>query len=266
MTSNISYRCSTDTTYWSVITLSVWVEFEFFFFTAPISIGHHLISLSWVWVFLGLHLYQSVIFLSVWVWAFGIAPISINHLLISLSLSFRDRTYIDRSSPCQSKLSLSFFFWTAPISIGHSFSMLVWVQLKFLFHVNLSSVWVFQDRTYIDQSFICLVNSVWVRAAPISIDHFPISLSFETAPILIGHSFFLSVWVEFFGVTPVSINHRLVILSLSFWDHTYIDRSFILSVWDFSFWDRTYIDRSLSMSVWVCVFWNRIYINRSLSY
>ena len=93
---------------------SVWVG------TSPISIGHRLVNLSldfevapisighlsinsvqfefWgrtyidlsfilsVQLELGPHLYQSVIFLSVWV--FGTAPISIDHCLISLSLGF----------------------------------------------------------------------------------------------------------------------------------------------------------------------------------
>ena len=131
MTSNISYRCSTDTTYWSVITLSVWVEFEFFFLP---HLYRSVITLS-VWVefeffwdctyinrsssyqfefeLSGLHLYQSIIFLSVWVWVFGTAPISIGHHLVNLSwvwVFFLDRTYINRS---------------------------------FIFHVSLSSVKVF---------------------------------------------------------------------------------------------------------------------------
>ena len=146
MTSNISYRCSTHTTYWSVITLSVWV----FFWTAPISIGHLLISLSlsfWDRTYIDQSSpYQSELSLSF----FGIAPISISHLLISLSLSFRDRTYIDRSSPCQSELSLSFFFGTTPISVGHllislslSFRDRTYINRSFIFHVSLSSVRVF---------------------------------------------------------------------------------------------------------------------------
>ena len=96
------------------ISLSSFWVFE----TTPISIGHLPISLSLVWIS-GPHLYQSVIILFVWVWVFGTAPISIGHHLVSLSLCFRgcthidrpssyhlislsfwDRTYIDRSSPC----------------------------------------------------------------------------------------------------------------------------------------------------------------------
>ena len=109
------------------------------------------------------------------------------------------------------------------------------------------SVWVcfFQDRTYIDRSFVVLV---WVRVAPISIDHLPISLSLSfwvgTAPISICHSscqfesgphlcrltIFLSVWVWVFKLGP----------------HLYRSVMF-LSLFVFSLsWDRTYIDRSLS--------------------
>ena len=57
--------------YRSIIVVSVWV-----FGTTPISIGHHLVSLSL---------------------RFGVAPISIGHYRVSLS---RGHTYIDRPSPC----------------------------------------------------------------------------------------------------------------------------------------------------------------------
>ena len=87
-----------------------------------------------------------------------------------------------------------------------------------------------RDRIYIDRSFIV---SVLVGAAPISIDHLPISSVSGTAPISIGH-------------------HR-VSLSRS---RTYIDQP---SSYQFSLSrDRTYIDRSLS-----CQFESRPHLYRS---
>jgi len=139
--------------YWSVIILSIWV---WVFGIKPISIGHsschyqfdflrpHLyrsiiFHVSMRLSFSGLHLYRSIIVLSIQFDFFGTASILIGHHLISLSLSFQD----------------------PPILIGHSF-----------FHFSLSFlgphlyrsvivlsvwVWVFRDRTYIDRSFILSV-------------------------------------------------------------------------------------------------------------
>ena len=84
--------------------------------TAPISIGHHPISLS---LSRG-RTYIDRPFPCHVSFRVGIAPISIGHHPISLCLS-RGRTYIDRPSPCH----VSFLVGTAPISIGHHIIVLV---------------------------------------------------------------------------------------------------------------------------------------------
>ena len=128
------------------------------------------------------------------VWV-GAVPISFGHLLISLS----------------------FRVGTIPISIGHSSC-----QFQFEF-----SSW---DRTYIDRSFVV---SVWVGAAPISISHLPISLSFRV------------------GTVPVSIGHssRQFQFEFSSRDRTYIDRSFVMSVWVWVFESRPHLYRSVIFHV-----------------
>ena len=112
----------------------------------------------------------------------------------------RDRTYIDRPSPCH----VSSVSGTAPISISHSscqfesgphlYQSAIFLSVQFesgphLYRsaISLSCQFSSRDRTYIDRSFVV---SVRIGAAPISIGHLPISLSFQvgTAPISIGHS------------------------------------------------------------------------------
>ena len=85
---------------------SVWV-----FGSAPIFIDHssYLDNSAWV---LRPHLYQSVIFLSV-----------------QFSLSFQNRTYIDRLFIMSCQLCLSFWDCTY---IDWSFVLSVWVQFEFL--------------------------------------------------------------------------------------------------------------------------------------
>ena len=95
----------------------------------------------------------------------------------------------------------------APLLIGH-------------YHVSSVSSW---DRTYIDRSFVL---SIWFQFL---------------GPHLYQSTILLSVWVRV-RVAPISIDHLSCQLefSLSFWDRTFIDRSFTLcSVWVSSV-DRTY--------------------------
>ena len=83
--------------------------------------------------------------------------------------------------------------------------------------------------TYIDRSSPCHVSSV-SKTAPISIGH--CLFESESRLHLYQSSIFLSFpcQFEFLGIAPISIDRHLICLSLS-WNHTYIDRSFILSVW-----------------------------------
>ena len=76
------------------------------------------------------------------------------------------------------------------------------------------------------------------------ISHFHVSLSFWDCTY-INRSFILSVQLEF-RTKPISIDHLPISLSLSFWDLTYIDQSFSCQFVFSLSWDRTYIDRSSS--------------------
>ena len=182
-------------------------------------------------MFLGPHLHQSIIHLVSSI--FGTTPISIGHL------------------SCQ--LNLVWVFRTTPISIGHrlislSLGFLGCTYIDRLSSYRFSLVWVFQDRTYIDPSFILLVQfsgphlyqsviilSIWVwvfGVVPISISYLPIS----------------SVQFEFFRTTPISIDHSSY--QFSFWGHTYINwLSSCQFVFSLFFWDHTYINRSFILSV-----------------
>ena len=171
----------------------------------------------WVWVFkLGSHLYRSVIVLLVWVCVFWVVLISISHLPINLC---------------------SVWVGTAPISIDHR---LVSLSLHFLGRTNInrpsSYHFVFNlswDHTYIDQSFISLVQLEF-GVAPISIGHLLVSLCsvrVETAPISICYLHVSSVWVLRLHLYQ-SVIFLSVQFSLSFRERTYIYRSFILS-WQF---------------------------------
>ena len=125
--------------------------------TAPISIGHLLVSLSlcfrdrtyidqssscqFGFLSLGPHLYRSVIFLSVWVYVFGIVLIYIDHLFVSSVWVLQNHTYIDWSFSCQFVFSSSWDRTYIDWSSSYQFS----------------SIWVFRDRTYIDLSLILSV-------------------------------------------------------------------------------------------------------------
>ena len=178
--------------YWLVIYLVSSV-----FRTVPISIGHHLVRLSLS--FLGPHLYRSFI-LSVWVWV---------------------------------------YFWTTLISIGHSFCQFEFECFLGL-HIYRSIivlsiwvwVWVFWDRTYINWSSSCQFEFEFEF--------------FRTAPISISYR--LVSWVEFFGIASISIDYSSFLSVWVFGPHLY--RSIIFHV-SLSSWDHTYIDRSSSMLVWV---------------
>ena len=148
----------------------------------------------------------------------GAAPISIAHHLLSSVKVLGPYLY-------QSVIFLSVQFELGP----HLYRSII--------HL-VNSFWVFELRPHLYRSVICLVSFSSVRV--------------RTAPILIGHSFVLSVWVWVFWVAPISIGHLPINLclvwvfrtasisighssyqfefSLSFWDSTYINRSFILSV------------------------------------
>ena len=177
-----------------VIFLSVCVQFE----SGPHlywSVIHLVSHLSYQFEFLRLHLYRSVIVMSIWV--FGAASISIDHLSISLC-SVRVRTTPDRYViHLVSHLSCQFEFFLGRTYIDQSFSCkfeflgphLYWSVIHLV-----SSVWVFRDRTYIDRSFVL---SVWVcvfGTAPISIDHFPCQFEFLRSH-LYRLAIFLPVWV-----------------------------------------------------------------------
>ena len=151
---------------WSIVHLISSVSV---FRTAPISIGHLLISLCSVWVGIAPISIDHFIVMLVWV---RVTPISISHLSISLCSVWVETTHI----------------W-----IGHLYCQFEFLGSHLYRSTIFLSIWVFRDRTYIDWSFIL---SVWVwvfRAAPISIDHLPISLC--------------SVWV---GTAPISIGHCLI--------------------------------------------------------
>ena len=136
--------------YWSVIVVSVWVwvgaasiSIDHFpislssfwvFEIAPISIDYLPISLSLVWIS-GLHLYQSVIILFVWVWVFGTTFILIGHHLVSLRSIW--------------------VFGTAPILIGRCFVWLSWVL--FTFELRLHS-WVLFD---LKSHLFLQIHSFW---------------------------------------------------------------------------------------------------------
>ena len=145
--------------------------------TAPISIGH---SSFYLFEFeSGPHLYRSTISLS-------------------CQFSFWDRTYIN-----QSFIILSVWVWVgvAPISIDHLLVMLVQFLGPHLYRsVIILSVRVCVLGLHLYWSVIILSVWVWVEATLISIDHLHIILCsfwvFGTTPILIGHSFVLSIQFE----------------------------------------------------------------------
>ena len=172
--------------------------------TTPISIGHCLASSVWVFRIVPIsinHLHVN----SMSVWVFRVTPISIGHLPISLCLVqvFWDRTYIDRSFPC---------------------------QLEFL-------------RPRLCRSVIHLVFNLSFRMVPISISYLPcqfeflgphlyrsaiflsICVQFELSGLHLYRSIIHLVSLVF-GTTPISIDHLPISLHLgSSWDCIYIDLS-----------------------------------------
>ena len=193
-------------------------EFKLSFGIAPISIDHLPVSLCSVRVttthisichsschfsfqdrtyidrssscqfqFLGPYLYRSIIVLSVSV--FGTAPISIDHCLINSGLSFRDHTYINRSSSYQFVFSSSL----GPHLYRSITVLSVWVSVFETTHIS-------TDHLPIS------LYSIRVRVALISINHLPVNLC--------------SVRV---GTAPISICHSSC--HFSFWDRTHIDQS-----------------------------------------
>ena len=203
-------------------------------------------------------------------------------------------------------MSLSVWVGTAPISIGHSFILLVYIFgtatiLTGHSFVHFSSVWVkaapisidhlpiivlfslSRDRTYIDWSFICQFQFNLSQGRTY-IDR-PFSYQFvfslvETMPILISH---FPCRFEFLGLHL----YRLII-SISTWvlgPHPYQSAIFLSLPCQFEFFrDRTYIDRSSSYYFHVSLsflgphlyrlvifrvnlsFWGHTYINRPYSY
>ena len=123
---------------------------------------------------------------------FGTVLILINHSPC-VQFEFWDRTYIDRPSSCQFEFEFS--------SWDRTF-------------INLSSSCQFEfgfwDRTYIDQSLSCQFKFEFLE------------------PYLYRSIIILSVWVWFFGITPISIGHSSC--QFNFLYHTYIDRSSFMSV------------------------------------
>ena len=223
----------------------MYCQFCLSFGTAPISIGHLSCQFEFnlsFWgrtyidrsfpcqfEFLGQYLYWSIIHL-VFNLNFGTAPISINHLLVSLSLSFQFG--ITPLSICHRLVNLSLGFGTAPISISHC---LVSLSLSF---------W---NRTYIDWSLSCQFEFDFLGLHLYRLVIHLVRSIFCITPILIGH---LSCQFEF---------------SLSFWDHTYIDRPSSCQFVFNSSWGRTYIDRSSSCQFVFSLSWDHTYINRSSS-
>ena len=160
-------------------------------------------------MFLGPHLYRSVIILSVRVQFNSGGHQYWSTITLSYQFVFRDRTYIDRSLSCQLE------FGSAPISIGHH-------------PISLS---LSRGRTYIDRPFPCHI-SLWVGTAPISIGHsfcqFQFSSSWDRT--YIDRSFIHLPFSLSRGRTHIDrpFSYQFV-FSLSR-DRTHIDRSFILPV------------------------------------
>ena len=201
--------------YWSTIFLSVYVS---------LSWDRTYIDRSFLCQFeLRLHLYRSVIVLSILVWVYTYIDRPSSYWF-EFSLSFRDCTYINQSFSCQ-------FEFSGPHLYRSIIVLLVWV-------------WVFGLHLYWSTIFL----SIWVQ--------------FEfLRPHLYWSLIILAVWV--FRTTLISISHCYV--SLSFWDHTFIDLSFLcqfelglypyqlvifLSVW-VSFLGLHLYRSTIFQSVWV---------------
>ena len=140
-----------------------------------------------------LHLYQSVIFLSVCIW-FELG-----------------RIYIDRSLSCQFSFELGPHLYRSIICL-----------------VNLSSSWVFGPHLY--RLVIVMLVQFQVGTAPISINQHHVVWVFGTVSILIGHS--PCVQFKFWDRTYIdrssSISAWVWVFSV---DHTYtISHTFVSSV------------------------------------
>ena len=171
-------------------------------------------------MFLGPHLYWSVIFLLVWVFFWDRTYIDLSFILsvefklrsypyrsiiFRVSLRFWGRTYIDRPSSYQFVFSLSYdhtYIDRSSFLSVLSFRGSTYIdrpsscQLEFEFsgpHLYRSVIFrvslIFRGLTYVDWSFFVLV---WVRTTPISTSHFSCQFEFE-----------------FFGTTPISSSHLL---------------------------------------------------------
>ena len=250
---------------WATWSSSCLFEFSLSFGTPPISISHHLISLSL---------------------RFGVTPISIDHIPISLCSVWVRTTPI---SIGHHFIILSLHFGAAPISINH-------------IPISLCSVWVGIVPISINHHLVSLSLCVLGPHPYRSVIFLSVCVQFELGPHLYRSVIILLVWVYILGVTPISIDHYLVSLSLHFggrthidqlysyqfvfslsWDYTYIDRSsscqFGLAFWghtnidwpysyQFVFSlsrDRTYIDQSSSCQ-FEFAFWGRTHIDRPYSY
>ena len=104
-------------------------------------------------------------------------------------------------------------FGATPISIGHFLVM----SVQFL-------------GPHLYRSVIILSVCVWVRVAPISIGHVPVTFHVSSVS----------------GTAPISIGHHLISLSLS-WGRTYIDRS---SSYQFKFDSGPHLYRSAISLSW----------------
>ena len=169
-------------------------------------------------MFLGPHLYRSVIILLVRVQFESCVHLYRSTISLSYQFVFRDRTYIDRSLSCQ------LVFGAAPISIDHLLDMSVCVSKALLYRsaISLSDQFVFRDNTYIDRSLSCQLE---FGAAPISIGHLLVISVCVSGPHLYRSVIVLSVRVQgrtyinrpslchitmCFGTAPISIGRCLV--------------------------------------------------------
>ena len=133
-------------------------------------------------------------------------------------------------SVIHSILSILVSFGTVPISIGHSFIVL---SVQFESRLHLYRLAIFLSVQF---------SSIWVF--------------FFTTPITISH-FSCQYEVEFLETTHISINHLFIVLSVQFelgshlyWSVTFLSVQFNSS---FFFWDHTYINKSFILSCMFCL-------------
>ena len=166
---------------WSIVHLISSVSV---FRTAPISIGHLLISLCSVWVGIAPISIDHFIVMLVWV---RVTPISISHLSISLCSVWVETTHI----------------WIGHLYCQFEFSLTFW------------------GCTCIDRPSSCQFE--FFETAPISINHSSCQYEFEfSGPHLYQSIIFLSVCVQF--EWGPHLYRSVIVLSVRVWGHTYIDR------------------------------------------